>query len=91
MFGYMLVVILQDIVFGQFDYQLLYWIYVELVIVQVVQQEFVSEMVCGDIDCDVKMVVVRKSVQVVSGFGNYIVGERDDQIIVFGDGDKYFW
>ena len=46
-------------------------------------------MARGDIDRDVKMAVARKSVQAASGFGNHIAGERDDQIIAFGDGDKY--
>ena len=46
-------------------------------------------MARGDIDRDVKMAVARESVQAASGFGNHIAGERDDQIIAFGDGDKY--
>ncbi len=54
MFGHVLVAILQDIAFGEFNHQLLYRIDAKPVIVQVMQQQTVGESDGSDINRDMK-------------------------------------
>ncbi len=89
MFGHVLVAILQDIAFGEFNHQLLYRIDAKPVIVQVMQQQTVGKVTGSDINRDMKMRLAGEGIQAAGGFGDHIAGEGNNQIVPFGDGNKY--
>jgi hypothetical protein len=50
MFGHVVVAILQDVAFGEFNHQLLYRMGAEPVVMQIAQQFAVGEMAGGDVN-----------------------------------------